>query len=83
VQAGVRAWVLRAARQGGRGLRTASPTVLLSLLCASAVSPIAVAAAVGAGAVAVAGWRGQRQISPLAAAVRLTSHKRMTNFTYA
>ena len=46
MQAGVRAWVLRAAGGSGRGLHEISPPVLLSLLCAAAFSPLI---AVGAG----------------------------------
>lgn len=52
MQDGVRGWVLRAA--GGRGLRLrqASPTLLLSLLCASALGPVIAVAGGVTGAVA-------------------------------
>src|ERR1700683_3391032 len=55
MQAGMRAWVLRAASGGVRGLRGISPPVLLSLLCASAFSPLIAVGAGVTGAVAVAG----------------------------
>ena len=57
MQAGVRAWVLRTARGGGRGLRESSPPVLSSLLCAAAFSPLIAASAgvSGAGTAVVAG----------------------------
>ena len=54
MQAGLRAWVLRAASGGSRGLRGIPPPVLLSFLCASALSPLFVAVA-GLDAAAVAG----------------------------
>jgi len=40
MQGGVREWVQHTARRGKTGLRTASPAVLLSLLCASAFGPL-------------------------------------------
>jgi len=50
MQEGVREWVQQTARRGKSGLRTASPTVLLSLLCASAFGPLLmVGGVVGAG----------------------------------
>jgi WD40 repeat protein len=55
MQDGVRGWVLRAARDGGNGLRKASPPVLLSLLCASAFSPLLAVSAGIAGTAALAG----------------------------
>jgi hypothetical protein len=55
MQAGVRDWARRVAGHGERGLRAASPTVLLSFLCASAVSPVVAAGAGVTGAAAVAG----------------------------
>lgn len=54
MQAAVRAWVLRAASGSARGLRGIPPPVLLSLLCASALSPL-LAAVAGLGAAVVAG----------------------------
>jgi len=55
MQAGLRGWVARTARRGGRGLRDIPPPVLLSLLCAAALSPV-IAVGVGVtGAAAVAG----------------------------
>jgi hypothetical protein len=54
MQAAARGWVLRAASGSARGLRGIPPPVLLSLLCASAISPL-LAAVAGLGAVAVAG----------------------------
>jgi WD40 repeat protein len=53
MQAAVRGWVLRAASGSTRGLRGIPLPVLLSLLCASALSPLFVAA--GAGAAGLAG----------------------------
>jgi WD40 repeat protein len=53
MQAALRAWVVRAAG-GSRGLREIAPTVLLSLLCASAFTPLLPVVA-GLGAAAVAG----------------------------
>src|SRR5215469_13362363 len=55
MQAGVRAWVLRAAERGDRGLRQASPTALLSLLCAAAFGPVLMAAIGISGGAAAAG----------------------------
>jgi WD40 repeat protein len=50
MQGGVREWVQRTARRGKVELRTASPAVLLSLLCASAFCPLLmVGGVVGAG----------------------------------
>jgi predicted ATPase len=50
MQAGVREWVQQTARRGKAELRTASPAVLLSLLCASAFCPVLmVGGAAGAG----------------------------------
>ena len=51
MQGGVREWVQQAARQGkSRAARSASPTVLLSLLCASAFCPLLMVSGVaGAG----------------------------------
>jgi uncharacterized protein YwlG (UPF0340 family) len=54
MQAAVRAWVLRAAGGSARGLRGIPPAVLLSLLCASAFSPL-LAVGAGFGVVAAAG----------------------------
>jgi WD40 repeat protein len=54
MQASVRAWVLRAASASVRGLRGIPPPMLLSLLCASAFSPLLPVAA-GLGAAAIAG----------------------------
>ena len=53
MQAALRGWVVRAAG-GTRGLREIAPTVLLSLLCASAFTPLLPVVA-GLGAAAVAG----------------------------
>lgn len=53
MQAGVRTWVVRAANTT-RDLRGIAPTVLLSLLCASAFSPLLPVVA-GLGAAAVVG----------------------------
>ena len=53
MQAALRTWVVRAAG-GTRGLREIAPTVLLSLLCASAFTPLLPVVA-GLGAAAVAG----------------------------
>jgi uncharacterized protein YwlG (UPF0340 family) len=55
MQDGVRATVLRAASGSGRGLREVSPRVLLSLLCAGALSPLFPASAGITDAAAVAG----------------------------
>ncbi len=56
-QGGVRAWVLRSADEGGRGLREVSAPVLASLLCAAAFAPVVAADAgvSGAGPAGVAG----------------------------
>ena len=54
MQASLRAWVLRAARGGVHGFRDMPAPVLLSLLCASALSPLLPAVA-GLGAAAIAG----------------------------
>ena len=43
MQDGVRDWVQRAAGRGKRGLRSAPPAVILSLLCASAFCPLLMA----------------------------------------
>ena len=43
MQDGVREWVRQSARRGGSALRTASPAILLSLLCASAFCPLLMA----------------------------------------
>jgi WD40 repeat protein len=40
MQDGVREWVRRSARHGGSALSSASPAILLSLLCASAFCPL-------------------------------------------
>jgi WD40 repeat protein len=53
MQASERNWVLRAARQTARGLRSMPPGVLLALLSASALVPV-LGTVVGAGAVAMA-----------------------------
>ena len=53
MQAALQAWVVRAAGDS-RGLRGIAPTVLLSLLCASAFTPLLPVVA-GLGAAAVAG----------------------------
>jgi hypothetical protein len=53
MQDGVRDWVLQAARRGRSGLRTASPTVLLSLLCASAFGPLFMVGGVAGAGIAV------------------------------
>ena len=45
MQGGVRDWVRRSGEAGEGTLRRASPTVLVSLLCASAVSPLVAAGA--------------------------------------
>jgi WD40 repeat protein len=55
MQAGVKAWVLRAASSSGRNLREISPSVLLSLLCAAAFCPLIAVGAGITGAAAVAG----------------------------
>src|ERR1035438_1981788 len=53
MQASERNWVLRAARQTVRGLRSMPPGVLLALLSASALVPV-LGTVAGAGAVAMA-----------------------------
>jgi hypothetical protein len=53
MQGGVRAWVQQAARRGKAGLRTASPAVLLSLLCASAFCPLLMVGGVAGAGIAV------------------------------
>jgi chloramphenicol 3-O-phosphotransferase len=59
MQEGVRDWTVKAARLGKGGLRSASPTVLLSLLCASAFCPLLMAAGVaGAGLSVLSGVGG-------------------------
>src|SRR5690349_9153529 len=59
MQAGVRAWVEQAARRGRGGLRSASPAVLLSLLCASAFCPLLMVTGVaGAGLSVLSGVGG-------------------------
>jgi len=55
MQTGVRAWILRVGRGGGRGLRQISSPMLLSLLCAAAFGPVLQVAAGITGAAAVAG----------------------------
>jgi hypothetical protein len=54
MQGSLRAWMVRAARGGVRGLRDMPAPALLSLLCAPAFSPLLPAVA-GLGAVAIAG----------------------------
>ena len=53
MQDGVRDWVQQTARRGKSGLRTASPAVLLSLLCASAFGPLFMAGGVVGEGIAV------------------------------
>ena len=53
MQDGVREWVQQSARQGGGGLRTASPAILLSLLCASAFCPLLMVGGVAGAGLAV------------------------------
>jgi hypothetical protein len=53
MQSGVREWVQQAARQGKAGLRSASPAVLLSLLCASAFGPLLMVGGVAGAGIAV------------------------------
>jgi hypothetical protein len=53
MQGGVREWVQQAARQGRAELRKASPTVLLSLLCASAFGPLLMMGGVAGAGIAV------------------------------
>jgi WD40 repeat protein len=56
MQAGVRAWVQRAAGGSVRGLHRIPPPALLSMLCASAFSPLITAGAGPSDAVATAGF---------------------------
>ena len=59
MQDGVRDWVEQAARRGKDGLWSGSPTVLLSLLCASAFCPLLMATgAAGAGLSVLSGVGG-------------------------
>ena len=51
MQASVRAWVLRAANASVHGIRRMPPHVLLSLLCASALTPVIPAAFLGIAAI--------------------------------
>jgi WD40 repeat protein len=53
MQASVRAWVLRAARETARGLRSMPSSMLLAVLGASALVPV-VGAAIGAGVIPMA-----------------------------
>jgi hypothetical protein len=53
MQAGVQEWVRQAARGGKSGLRAASPSVLLSLLCASAFGPLFMVGGVAGAGIAV------------------------------
>jgi conflict system STAND superfamily ATPase len=53
MQGGVRDWVQQTARRGKAGLRTASPAVLLSLLCASAFCPLLMVGGVAGAGIAV------------------------------
>ncbi len=53
MQDGVRDWVQRIAGPGKRGLRSASPTVILSLLCASAFCPLLMATGIAGAGIAV------------------------------
>ena len=53
MQDGVREWVEQTARRGTSGLRAASPTVLLSLLCASAFGPLFLVGGVAGAGIAV------------------------------
>jgi WD40 repeat protein len=53
MQEGVHGWVQRIAGRGGRGLRSASPLILLSLLCASAFCPLLMATGVAGAGVGV------------------------------
>ena len=57
MQDGVRDWVQRTADRGKRGVRSASPPVILSLLCASALCPLLMAplAAATSGVLAAVG----------------------------
>ncbi len=59
MQDGVRDWVQKTARRGQAGLRSASPTILLSLLCASAFCPLLLAPGLaGAGLSVLSGVGG-------------------------
>ena len=53
MQGGVRDWVQRIAGRSKRGLRSASPAVLLSLLCASAFCPLLMVTGVAGAGVSV------------------------------
>jgi WD40 repeat protein len=53
MQDGVREWVQQSARRGGGGLRTASPAILLSLLCAGAFCPLLMVGGVAGAGLAV------------------------------
>lgn len=55
MQAGVRDWVRRTAAHGEKKLRSTSPNMLLSVVCASAVGPVVVGGAGVTSAAAVAG----------------------------
>ncbi len=56
MQAGIRAWVMRTASGSARGLRRIPPPALLSMLCASAFSPLMSVSAGLTGAAASAGF---------------------------
>ena len=59
MQDGVRDWVHKAARRGQSGLRSASPAIVLSLLCASAFCPLLMVTGVaGAGLSVLSGVGG-------------------------
>src|SRR6266568_7976972 len=53
MQDGVRDWVQHTARRGKDGLRTASPVIVLSLLCASAFCPLLLATGVAGAGISV------------------------------
>src|SRR5690348_4795933 len=53
MQDGVRDWVQQTAQRGKDGLRTASPAVLLSALCASAFCPLLMVGGVAGAGLAV------------------------------
>jgi WD40 repeat protein len=53
MQGGVREWVQQTGRRSKAGLRTASPAVLLSLLCASAFCPLLMVGGVAGAGIAV------------------------------
>ena len=53
MQDGVRDWVQHTARRGKDGLRTASPTILLAALCASAFCPLLLVGGVAGAGLAV------------------------------